>query len=97
MSGKASIRRNSEAKSEGWERVCQVSRGVRLRASLREELALSRHPAVDGVSKVEEEKVGQCDWNVASKWKVLTDKVGDSITGASHTLGFSHIEIISCH
>ena len=49
MSGKASIRRNSEAKAEGWERVCQVSRRVRLRASLREELALSRNPAVDGV------------------------------------------------
>ena len=46
---------------------------------------------------MEEEKVGQCDWNVASKWKVLTDKAGDRVTGASHTLGFSHIEIIGCH
>ena len=97
MSGKASLGRNSEAKLEGWEGVCQVSRGVRLRSSLREELALSRHPAVDGASEVEEGKVGRGDWNVTSKWKVLADKAGDRVAGASHTLGFSHIETIGCY
>ena len=47
---------------------------MRVRASLGEELALCRHPAVDGADKVEEMKVGQCDWSAASKWRVLTDE-----------------------
>ena len=34
---------------------------------------------------MEEGKVGQCDWSVASKWKVLTDKAGDRLQGISHT------------
>ena len=65
--------------------------------SLLEGRTSSEQTSCCGWSKVEEEKVGQCDWNVASKWKVLTDKAGDRVTGASHTLGFSHIEIIGCH
>lgn len=50
---------------------------------------------MDGTSKLEKMKVGQCDWSAAIKWRVLTEENGErERQQLNHALGVNYIKII---